>query len=245
MIQVEGRNPVQETLKTIKPVKILVAIGVKEDPRIQKILKLARTKKVAIEFVEKKEINKLSQTRRHQGVIAVIDRPGYTSLREVVEDDRDNSILILDDIQDPMNLGSILRTAEGTGARGVIIPKKGGVGLTETVVRASMGGALNIPIVRHSLYQAVKLLRDNDFRIIGVDPSGSTNYFNEDLTGSIAFVFGGEGKGISPTLLSKCDLIVKIPMVGQVKSLNVGVSAAVILYDRHRQMQSCKSARSP
>lgn len=238
MIQVEGRNPVQETLKTMKPMKILVANSVKEDTRIQKILKLARTKKVAIEFVEKREIDKLSQTRRHQGVIAIIDRPGYTSLGEVIREEEDGCVLILDDVQDPMNLGSILRTAEGAGVKGVIIPKKGGVGLTEAVVRASMGGAFMTPIVRQSLYQAVKLLRDNDFRVIGVDPKNGSNYFSEDLTGPVAFVFGGEGKGISPTLLSKCDILVRIPMVGQVKSLNVGVSAAVILYERIRQMQS-------
>jgi len=118
-----------------------------------------------------------------------------------------------------------------------VVPKKGGVGITPTVLRASMGAGLRIPVAKASLYQAVKLLKREGAKIIGVDPSGAVEYHDERLTGSLALVLGGEGRGISPTLLDKCDSVVRIPMEGNIESLNVGVAAAVVLYERMRQQK--------
>jgi len=134
-----------------------------------------------------------------------------------------------------MNLGSILRTAEATGVDAVVIPKKGSVGLTPAVLRASMGGGLHVPIVRDSLFQTTKLLKQEGVRLVAVDPTGSTDYFHERLTGSVALLLGGEDRGINPSLLDRCDNVVRIPMHGRITSLNVGAAAAIVLYERIRQ----------
>ena len=237
MLQVEGRNPVYEILKTTKPTKLLVSEKSRKEPRIQQIIELARKKRVPIEFVETSRLNRISETRRHQGVIALVKAPGYASIDRILHTGGEICVLILDRVQDPMNLGSILRTAEASGVSGVVVPKKEGVGITPTVLRASMGAGLNVPVARTSLYQAVKLLSKEGARIVGVDPSGAVEHYDERLTGPLALVLGAEGKGISPTLLGKCDSVVRIPMVGDVQSLNVGVAAAIVLYERVRQQK--------
>jgi len=237
MLQVEGRNPVYETLKTTKPTKLLVSERSRKDPRIQQIIDLARRKRIPIEFVETSRLNRISETRRHQGVIALSEAPGYASIDQILQIGGEICVLILDRVQDPMNLGSILRTAEASGVSGIVVPKKESVGITPTVLRASMGAGLRVPVARTSLYQAVKLLSKEGLRIIGVDPSGAVEHYDERLTGPLALVLGAEGRGISPTLLGKCESVVRIPMAGNIESLNVGVAAAIVLYERIRQQK--------
>jgi 23S rRNA (guanosine2251-2'-O)-methyltransferase len=238
MLQVEGRNPVYETLKTTKPAKILISEKTREDPKIQQIIDLAKKYGTPIEFVETSKLNRISETKRHQGVVALVKAPRQASINQILSTkDDDLCVLLLDRVQDPMNLGSILRTAEATGVKGIVVPKKGGVGMTPTVLRASMGAGLRVPVIRASLYQAVKLLKEEGANIVGVDPSGTAEYYDERLTGPLALVLGGEGRGISPTLLGKCDSTVRIPMVGKIESLNVGVAAAIALYERMRQQK--------
>ncbi|MHA2394830.1 MAG: 23S rRNA (guanosine(2251)-2'-O)-methyltransferase RlmB [Promethearchaeota archaeon] len=236
MTQVEGRNPVYETLKRGGVKKLLVATGSEKGKRIQEILELARKKKVEVEFVRRPHLNSISKTRRHQGVIAISETPGYASLKAILEKTKGEvCIVILDGVQDPQNLGSILRTSDAAGVDAVVIPRKESVGLTPTVIRVSMGGGVSVPVARENLYPSVKLLRDEGVRLVCVDPLGTVNYWDMDLTGSVAFVFGGEDRGISPTLLGKCNSIMRIPMTGSIKNLNVGVSAALVLYERLRQ----------
>jgi 23S rRNA (guanosine2251-2'-O)-methyltransferase len=163
--------------------------------------------------------------------------PRQASIDQVLSAEGDLSVLLLDKVQDPMNLGSILRTSEATGVNAIVVPKKGGVGITPTVLRASMGAGLRIPVVKASLYQTVKLLKGEGAKIVGVDPTGDIEYYEERLMGSLALILGGEGRGISPTLLGKCDSIVRIPMAGKIESLNVGVAAAIVLYERMRQLK--------
>jgi len=237
MLQVEGRNPVYEMLKTMKPAKVLISEKSREDPKIQQIIDQARKQRILIEFVEASELNRISETRRHQGVIALMKTPRQASIDQVLSAEGDLCVLLLDRVQDPMNLGSILRTSEATGVNGIVVPKKGGVGITPTVLRASMGAGLRVPIIRASLYQTVKLLKREGAKIIGVDPTGNIEYYDERLMGSLALILGGEGRGISPTLLGKCDSVVRIPMAGNIESLNVGVAAAVVLYERIRQQE--------
>lgn len=238
MSQVEGRNPVLETLKRGGVRKLLVAEGSTGDPKVKEIVEMAKRRGSPVEYVEKATLDKVSETRRHQGVIALVEAPGYVALNHVVEKaGRTPCIIILDGVQDPQNLGSILRTADAAGVDAVLIPKKEGVGLTPTVLRVSMGGGAHVPVARENIYPAVKLLKDEDIKLVAVDPSGDHGFWEEDLSGAIALVFGGEGEGISPTLLEKCDSVIKIPMYGMVASLNVGVSAAVVLYERLRQRQ--------
>jgi 23S rRNA (guanosine2251-2'-O)-methyltransferase len=237
MLRVEGRNPVFEALKTTKPVRILISEKTRGDPKIQQIIDQARKQRIPIEFVEASELNRISETRRHQGVIALMKTPRQASIEQVLSAEGDLSVLLLDKVQDPMNLGSILRTSEATGVNAIVVPKKGGVGITPTVLRASMGAGLRIPVVKASLYQTVKLLKGEGAKIVGVDPTGDIEYYEERLMGSLALILGGEGRGISPTLLGKCDSIVRIPMAGKIESLNVGVAAAIVLYERMRQLK--------
>jgi 23S rRNA (guanosine2251-2'-O)-methyltransferase len=237
MTQIEGRNPVFETLKRGGVLRLMIAKGSEKQKRIQEILELAIKKEVEVEFVRTSHLNKISQTWRHQGVIALSETPGYASLEAVLQKTKEEvCIIILDKVQDPQNLGSILRTSEAAGVDTVVVPRKESVGLTPTVLRISMGGGISVPVAKENLYTSVKLLRDEGVRLVGVDPSGIVNYWDMDLTGSVAFILGGEAKGISPTLLGKCDSIIRIPMTGRIKSLNVGVSAALILYERLRQI---------
>ena len=213
----------------------MILKGSEGDPRIKEILALARRRGAPVEVVTREELDHASQTGRHQGVIAIVDAPGYTSLAAIIErTGKTPCVLILDGVQDPQNLGSILRTADATGIDAVLIPKQESVGLTPAVLRASAGA--QVPVAREALYPAVKLLKDEGFRLLGVDMSGDRDYWSVDLTGAVALVLGGEGQGISPTLLGKCDAVLRIPMLGQVSSLNVGVAAAIVLYERRRQI---------
>jgi 23S rRNA (guanosine2251-2'-O)-methyltransferase len=237
MIQVEGRNPVYETLKRGGVIRLMVATGSERGNRVQEILELAIKKEVEVEFVGRAHLNSISQTRRHQGVIAISEIPGYASLKTILERTKGEvCVVILDRVQDPQNLGSILRTSDAAGVDAVVVPRKESVGLTPTVLRVSMGGGISVPVVRENLYPSVKLLKDEGVRLVGVDPLGTMNYWDADLTGAIAFVLGGEERGVSPTLLRKCNFMIRIPMTGSIKSLNVGVSASLVLYERLRQM---------
>jgi 23S rRNA (guanosine2251-2'-O)-methyltransferase len=173
-----------------------------------------------------------------QGVIAFSAQTKYVSLKALLENCSEKVfIMFLDGLQDPQNLGSVLRSAEATNVNMVVIPKKSAVGLTPAVHRASMGGSAYVPVSRENLFSAVKLLKQHGIRCIGVDPAGESDYFDVDLTGNLSIVIGGEDQGISPTLLRKCDATVRIPMLGKLTSLNVGVAAALVMYERVRQLK--------
>jgi 23S rRNA (guanosine2251-2'-O)-methyltransferase len=239
MIQVEGRNPVHETLKTTRPERILVAMGIEDQAKIEEILHLAGERGAQVEFVPKKRLDTISKSGRHQGVIAMFEPPKAFTLKGILaRNKRDITLILIDRLYDPMNLGSILRTAEATSVDAVVIPKKGSVGLTPAVLRVSMGGGLHVPIIRDNLFQAAKLLKQEGVKLVGVDPTGSTDYFQERLIGSVALLLGGEDRGINASLLDRCDSVVRIPMHGRITSINVGAAAAVVLYERIRQLAS-------
>jgi len=239
LIQLEGRNPVQEALRAGAVALIRVEKGKERDPKIQVILGAAAGKNVPVEFVTRQRLDKLSETGRHQGIMAVVEPDPTWGLEKVLKETRREAcILLLDQVQDPHNLGAILRTSDAAGVDGVVIPKKGSADLGATVHRVSMGGSLHVPVWRRSLYTAIKTLKDDGFRVVGVDASGDAPYWGVDLTGAVAFVVGGEDRGINPTLLDKCDAIVRIPMVGKIPSLNVSVATAIVLYERLRQQEA-------
>jgi len=236
--QVEGKNPVYETLRRGGVKRLLVAEGL-DDERVKEIVGQAERFKVPVERVTRERLDKLSQTGRHQGVIALVDQPGYASLESVLKKAKgDVCVIILDGVQDPQNLGSVLRTGDAAGVSAVVVPRRESVGLTPAVLRVAMGGGATVPVARENLYPAVKLLKEEGVKVVGVDMKGGCLYWEADLRGSVAFVLGGEGSGVSPTLLEKCDVVVRIPMSGQIQSLNVGVSAALVLYERLRQVKA-------
>ena len=236
MSKVEGRNPVLEAVRGRLADRVLVGEGSKSASKVEEIVNLAQRAGIRIEFVPRRELDKISETGHHQGVIAFIVRPSYASIEEVLSGiEGDVCVVVLDRVQDPMNLGSVLRTAEATGVSAIVIPRRGGVGVTPTVRRAAMGGDVYVPVVRERPFRVLRSLREEGVRVVGVDPGGGVDYFNERLTGSVAFILGGEGGGLSQQLLDKCDVVVRIPMSGRLDSLNVGVAAAVVLYERVRQ----------
>jgi len=238
MSQVEGRNPVIEALKGKGAQKLYIQKNLKKNDKIEEIFKLARRKKIPVEYAQKEWLDRKSKTSRHQGVIAIVDKPQYFKLKKVLaEGKREICLILLDRVQDPQNLGSILRTAEAAAVDGVVIPPRDSVDLTPTVRRVAMGGD-RIPIVKESLFRAVKALHDEGITVIGVDSSGKKSIYQENLKGAVAFVIGGEHHGLSTEILGKCDSIVKIPMLGSISSLNVGVATAIVLYERIRQMEN-------
>lgn len=236
---IEGRNPIIEALKTERPIeKILIAKG-SEQGSVKKIIAIAKDKGIPIQYVEKQYITKQASTSSHQGVIAYTSSYQYAELEDVIYRanirKEDLFIIILDGIEDPQNLGAIIRTADAVGAHGVIIPKRRAVGLTATVVKASAGAVEHVPVVRVSnLVQCIKQLKDLGLWIAAAHMEGD-QYYKTDLKGNIALVIGSEGKGISKLVLENCDLKVKMPMKGKITSLNASAAAAVLMYDIVRQ----------
>jgi 23S rRNA (guanosine2251-2'-O)-methyltransferase len=237
MSKVEGRNPVLEAVRGRMADRVLVDEGSKSARKIEEIVNLARSTSIHVEFVTRRELDKISETGHHQGVLAFIVRPSYVSIEKVLSEvEGDICVVILDRVQDPMNLGSVLRTAEATGVNAVVIPRRGGVGLTPAVRRAAMGGDVYVPVVRERPFRVLRSLKEEGIKVVGVETGGGVDYFNERLTGSVAFILGGEGGGLSQQMMEKCDVVVRIPMSGRLDSLNVGVAAAVVLYERVRQL---------
>ncbi len=240
MDKIEGRNPVMEALKSGREIdRIVVAKGTRGGSLI-KILAKARDKGIPVQHVDRQGIDRMSQSNAHQGVIAFVAAYRYVHFEDIIESaknqGRDPFVIILDEIMDPHNLGSIMRTANAVGADGIIIPKRRSVGLTTTVARTSAGAIEYMPVARvTNIAQTMDLLKEMGLWIAGAHMEESEEYYNVDLTGPIALVIGSEGLGISRLIKEKCDFLVRLPMVGEMPSLNASVAAAVLMYEVFRQ----------
>ena len=234
-----GRNPVLEALKSERDInKIWIAEGSQKGSMGQ-IIELAKEKKVLVQFVPKKKIDGMG-VGIHQGVVAAVAAYQYAELDDLfaVAEKRNEApfFLILDELEDPHNLGSIMRTADATGAHGIIIPKRRSVALTATVAKASTGAIEYIPVARvTNLARTVEELKDRGLWIVGTDAKGSDDYRNLDGKMSIGIIIGSEGKGMSRILKEKCDFLVHMPMVGKVTSLNASVAASLLMYEVYRK----------
>ena len=231
-----GRHPVVAALKSNNPVnKLFIQTGIKDDDNIvSEILKLAHKKRLVISKVPKQKLDKLSDNQNHQGVVLSIAAFRYASIDELFENAKKVGtapfFVILDNIEDPHNLGSIIRTADAVGVTGVIIPKHRAVGLTATVAKTSAGAIERVPVARvTNLSATVKELKDRGMWIFGTDIAG-TDYRKWDASGSVAVIIGNEGKGISPLLKKQVDEMLTIPMIGDIQSLNASVAASVLIY---------------
>ncbi|WP_130807993.1 23S rRNA (guanosine(2251)-2'-O)-methyltransferase RlmB [Senegalia massiliensis] len=237
---IEGRNPVIEALKSGREIeKIFIEDGNKTGS-INEIKKLAKSRGIIIQYVHKNKLNQISSTNSHQGVIAISSSHTYKNIEDVFalakRRNEDPFIIILDEIKDPHNLGSIMRTAECVGAHGIIIPKRRSVGLTSTVAKTSAGAIEYMPVVKvPNIANTIDVLKQEGVWIYGADMDGSADYYNMNLTGPIGIVIGSEGSGIGRLVKEKCDDLVKIPIKGKVSSLNASVAASIIMYDVNRQ----------
>ncbi|WMJ80321.1 23S rRNA (guanosine(2251)-2'-O)-methyltransferase RlmB [Clostridium sp. MB40-C1] len=237
---IEGRNAVLEALKSDRTIEYVLIASGNITGSINKIIAVARENKVVIKEVDRKKLDSISVTGSHQGVMAVVTPYKYCEVEDIIEYAKDKNekpfILVLDEIEDPHNLGSIIRTAEICGAHGIVIPKRRNVGVTPIVYKTSAGAVEHMKIAKVSnINNAIDKLKENGIWVYGADMQGENYCFQSDFSGAIALVIGSEGKGISKLTKNKCDVLVKIPMVGQITSLNASVAAGILMYEILRQ----------
>ncbi len=238
--QVEGRNAVLELLESGKDInKIFIAKGEKHGS-INKIMALAKENKVIIVEKDRKKMNAMAQTQNYQGVIAIVPPFQYCEIEDILMEaknkNEDAFVLILDGIEDPHNLGAIIRTAETAGVHGIIIPKRRAASVNSIVNKTSAGAASYMKIARvNNINEAIVTLKDNGLWICGTDMDTKTYYYDQDLKGPLAIVIGSEGTGISRLVKENCDFLVKIPMKGKITSLNASVSAGIVIYEVVKQ----------
>jgi len=238
--RLEGRNPVMEALKSGREIdKILVQKG-ERNGSIIRILSMAKEKGIVIQEAEKQKLDSLSVTKAHQGIIAFVAMHQYVEVEDILARVREKNeppfIVILDEITDPHNLGSIIRTANAAGVHGIIIPKRRSVGLTAVVAKASAGAVEYVPVAKvTNLAQTIERLKEQGLWIAGADMSGEQDLYHADLKGPIGLVIGSEGEGIGRLVKEKCDFLVRIPMKGEISSLNASVAASIMMYEVLRQ----------
>ena len=234
--QVEGRNAVLELLESGRDInKILVANGEKHGS-IHKILAIAKERKIIVTEMERNKLNQIAQTPNNQGVIAIVPLYNYCEVEEILEEAKRKNempfILILDGIEDPHNLGSIIRTAETAGVHGIIIPKRRAASVNSTVSKVSAGAVEYMKIARvNNINETIRYLKEQDVWICGTDMDTNIIYTKQDYKMPIAIVIGSEGFGMSRLVKENCDFLVKIPMKGKITSLNASVSAGIIMYE--------------
>lgn len=236
---IEGRNAVIEAFRSGKPIdKVYIQDGVQDGP-VQTIKREAKKHDTIIKFVEKERLDQMSTTGKHQGVIAIAAAYEYAEVEDILQAAREKGeapfVFLLDNIEDPHNLGAIIRTANLAGAHGVIIPKNRAVGLTATVARTSAGALNYTPVARvTNLAKTIEELKKEGMWFVCADMGGTTMY-ELDLKGSIGLVIGNEGEGVGRLVKEKCDFIASIPMKGNIDSLNASVAAGVLAYEIVRQ----------
>jgi 23S rRNA (guanosine2251-2'-O)-methyltransferase len=238
--QIEGRNSVLELLESGKDVnKIFVTRGEKHGS-INKILGIAKERKIIVVEKDKKQMDEMAQEENYQGVIAIVPPFEYVEISDILEvakeRNEDPFVIVLDGIEDPHNLGSIIRTAETAGVHGVIIPKRRAVSVNSTVNKASAGAVEHMKIARvTNISDAIEELKKAGLWVCGTAVDTNKYYYNQDLTGPLAIVIGNEGKGIGEKVKKNCDFLVKIPMKGKVQSLNASVSTGIVVYEAVKQ----------
>lgn len=238
-LTIEGRNAVIEAFRSGKPIdKLFIQDGVVDGP-IQTIKREAKKHDTMIKFVDKERLDQMSETGKHQGVIAYAAAYEYAEVEDILNIAREKNeppfIFILDNIEDPHNLGAIIRTANLAGAHGVIVPKNRAAGLTATVARTSAGALNYTPVAKvTNIAKTIEELKKEGMWFVCADMGGTTMY-DLDLKGSIGLVIGNEGEGVGRLVKEKCDFIASIPMKGDIDSLNASVAAGVLAYEIVRQ----------
>jgi 23S rRNA (guanosine2251-2'-O)-methyltransferase len=236
---IEGRNAVIEAFRSGKPIDKLFVLDGCQDGPIRTIVREAKKHDTILKFVTKDRLDQLSETKKHQGVIAYAAAYEYSEVEDIFalaeQKGEDPFIILLDNIEDPHNLGAIIRTANLAGAHGVIIPKHRAVGLTATVAKTSAGALNYTPVAKvTNLAKTMEELKDRGLWFVCADMGGESMY-RLNLTGPIGLVIGNEGEGVSRLVKEKCDFIASIPMKGDIDSLNASVAAGVLAYEIVRQ----------
>jgi 23S rRNA (guanosine2251-2'-O)-methyltransferase len=234
-----GIHAVSEALKSRgRAIEYVGVARERHDQKMQRIIDDCRTSGVAVRFVPREQLDRLARTPAHQGVVAVTSQKKYLDLDDILASKRGeySFVIVLDGVEDPQNLGAIIRTANAAGADGVVLPERRAVGVTGTVAKASAGASEHLPIARvTNLARSVEEMKSRNIWIVGLDERGSGSYDAMDYQMDCAIVLGAEGTGMHEHVRSRCDFLVHIPVLGQVPSLNVSVAAAVVMYEVARQ----------
>src|ERR1700733_14408908 len=242
MHYIYGINSVTEALKARGRAFEWVGMAKeRHDIRLQRLIEDCRRMKIQVKFLERTELDRMAGTASHQGVVAVTSAKQYSDLEDVVAAKRGEHslIVVLDGVEDPHNLGAILRTSDAVGANGVVIPERRAAAVTGTVTKASAGASEHLPIAKvTNIARTVEELKESNVWTVGLDERGKQTYDQLDYNMDCALVLGGEGKGLHDLVKSKCDFLVSIPMLGKVPSLNVSVAAAVVMYEIVRQRRA-------
>jgi len=238
---IAGKHAVLEAMRSGLTVnKIWIAQG-SNPHQVQSVIEEAKASGVMYQFVDRRKLDQMVEKDvRHQGVIAQVAPHAYADIEDLftAADKKGEApfFIILDEIEDPHNLGSVLRTVECVGAHGVIIPKRRSVGITQATAKTSAGAAFYVPVARVSnLAQTLEILKQRGVWIAGADASAEQSVYDTDLTGPLAIVIGNEGRGLSRLIRERCDYLIKLPMRGRIQSLNASVAAGVFLYEAVRQ----------
>lgn len=233
---IEGRNPILEALKSGREIdKIFVSAGDKNGSVI-KIISEAKKRGIIVQQVERAKLDSMSKTKNHQGVVAYCAAVQYSTLDDILASARQKGeapfIVIADEITDPHNLGSLLRTANCAGVHGIVIPKRRSVGLNSVVAKTSAGAVEFTPVAKvTNISSAIDRLKKENIWVIGADMNGENTIYTQDFSGGVAIVVGSEGEGISRIVKEKCDFLVQIPMLGEITSLNASVAGALMIYE--------------
>lgn len=238
--QIEGRNAVIELLESGKDINKLYITKGEKNGSINKIISMAKERKVIIVEKDKRQMEQMAQTDNYQGVIAIVPPFEYCEIEDILEYAKEKEeapfVLILDGIEDTHNLGAIIRTAETAGIHGIIIPKRRAASVNSTVSKVACGAVEYMKIARvNNITESINKLKQEGLWICGTAVDSEKYYFKQDLTGPLAIVIGNEGKGMSDLVQKNCDFLVKIPMMGKVESLNASVSTGIILFEALKQ----------
>src|SRR2546427_991732 len=241
MDKLTGIHAVKEALEARRPIdRIAIARG-RQDTRVEEIVQLSLKQGVAVRFEDRGQIDRLANSKDHQGVVALSAARAAATLEDILghansSDGQLGLIVLLDGVEDPHNLGAVIRTALAAGAHGVVIPERRAAGLTDTVARASAGALAYLPVAKvTNLVRTMEELKEAGDWLVGLDEGGDKSYSEGDYTSPVGIVLGSEGQGLHELTRKRCDFVVSLPTTGPVKSLNVSVAAGVVLFEALRQ----------
>jgi 23S rRNA (guanosine2251-2'-O)-methyltransferase len=243
MDKLTGIHAVREALDANRPFDRIVIARGRQDSRVEQIVQLARKQNIPVRFEDRGQLDRLANSKDHQGVVALAAARSAATLEDILAAANHSAghgskglIVLLDGVEDPHNLGAVIRTALAAGAHGVVIPERRAAGLTDTVARASAGALAHLPVAKvTNLAQTMEELKEAGYWLIGLDERAEKSYTEADYTSPVGIVLGGEGQGLHDLTRKRCDFVVSLPTTGPVKSLNVSVAAGVVLFEALRQ----------
>jgi 23S rRNA (guanosine2251-2'-O)-methyltransferase len=243
MDRLTGIHAVREALEAGRAFDRIVIAKGRQDTRVEEIVRAARARNISLRFEDRSQLDRLAASKDHQGIVALVAARAAGTLDEILAAANAGTgrgekglIVLLDGVEDPHNLGAVIRTASAAGAHGVVIPERRAAGLTDTVARASAGALAHLAVAKvTNLVRTMEELKEAGYWLIGLDERGEKSYTDVDYTSPVGIVLGGEGKGLHELTRKRCDFVVSLPTTGPVKSLNVSVAAGVVLFEALRQ----------